>query len=58
MCLACIEYIKGNLKLSELKGNLREMKEADPQHVEQIQTLIYDADNEGALKDRLKSLQK
>lgn len=56
MCLACLEYIKGNLKLNEYKGALREAAlYGDKEHAEEIQTIIYDHQgDENSLKEKLK----
>ena len=56
MCLACLEYIKGNLKLNELKSALREaaQQKDNKEHAEKIQTVIYDhKGNEDELKKTL-----
>lgn len=59
MCLACLEYIKGNLKLSEFKSAIREFTqdETTKNHAEELQTIIYDHDgNEDTLKDKIKTM--
>lgn len=58
MCLACLEYIKGNLKLNEFKSALREtVRDDESGHAEQLQTLIYDHDgDEDSLKDKVNQL--
>lgn len=46
MCMACLEYIKGNLKLNEFKSALRESAlEGKKDHVEEVQTILYDHPN-------------
>lgn len=59
MCLACLEYIKGNLKLSEFKSAIREFTQDDSTktHAEELQTIIYDHNgNEDTLKGKLKNM--
>ena len=59
MCLACLEYIKGNLRLNEFKSALREFaqEQSTKDHAEQLQTLIYDhQDSEDSLKQKIKSI--
>jgi hypothetical protein len=55
MCMACIEYIKGTLKLNEFKSALRETAEyGDKEHAEKLQAIIYDHDgDEDGLKAKL-----
>lgn len=59
MCLACLEYTKGNLRLSEFKSALREfVQQGDTkEHAEQLQTLLYDhKGSEQDLKDQIAKL--
>lgn len=57
MCLACLEYIKGNMKLTELKAAYREtlLGSDKDAHIEEMQTIIYDHDgDEESLKQKIK----
>ena len=58
MCLACLEYIKGNMKLSEYKSALREAVIDGPdEHVDKIQALIYDHEgDEESLASKIKDI--
>lgn len=61
MCLACLEYIKGNLNLKELKGALREFaQQSDTKnHAEKIQTIFYDhTGSEDDLKKKIEGALK
>jgi len=59
MCIACLEYLKGNLRLKEYKSALREtVRDGSDPHVEELQTLIYDHEgDEDSLRNKIKSLQ-
>ena len=48
MCLACMEYIKGNLTDSEFKKNIREYRteEHDPKALEQAEIDLKKLDEE------------
>lgn len=59
MCLACLEYIKGNLKLSEFKSAIREFTQEDATkgHAEELQTIIYDhSGDEDTLRTKIKTM--
>lgn len=61
MCLACLEYIKGNLRLKEFKTALREYGREDStkDHVEEVQTIMYDHKaDEDSLKLAIQAVQK
>ena len=59
MCLACIDYIKGNMKLSEYKSALRESAQiaSEQDHAKKVQTIIYDHNaDEETLKAKIKEI--
>ena len=59
MCLACLEYIKGGLKLNELKSALREFVRDDKtkSHAEKVQSIIYDnKDTEDDLRNSIQAI--
>jgi hypothetical protein len=56
MCLACLEYIKGNLKLNEFKSALGEtIREGGDAHTQKVEEALYKTGgNEDDLKKQLK----
>lgn len=57
MCVACIEYAKGTLKVNEFKSALREMTVEDKAHAEEVARILREfANDEAEIKKRLKAL--
>ncbi len=58
MCLACLEYIKGNLKLNEFKSALAEtIRDGGNEHTRKVEeTIGKSTGNEDALKKQLQAI--
>ncbi len=58
MCVACVEYIKGNLRLKEFKNAIRETAAFgdNKEHAKKIQEIVYD--HQGDEKDLKEKIQK
>jgi len=40
MCIICVEWQRGKLTLQEAKRNLSEMVDLDPEHVQEVLSLL------------------
>ncbi len=59
MCIACLEYTKDKLNISEFSFALREMTQEDKAHYEEVARLLKEFANQPEeLKKRLEALQR
>lgn len=57
MCVACIEYTKDRLNISEFKSALREMTMEDQRHLREVERLFREfGDKPDELKQKLREL--
>ena len=57
MCIACLEYTKDKLTLSEFRSAFREMTEDDKAHFEEVEKLMKQyADDPEELKEQMREL--
>jgi rubrerythrin len=57
MCIACLEYTKDKLTLSEFKAAFREMTEKDKAHAQEVQRLLVQyANDPEELKKHMRAL--
>ena len=58
MCVACIEFIKGTLNVSEFKSALRETTQNDERHLSEVSEVIGKGFGSGASKAEAEALRE